>query len=132
MARGSTPGLQKTIPASADLSAAAKQFTAVVMSGDQTVDTSGANGSVVGVQQNLPKSGRGTVVRLGASGGTTKLRVNGNSVNIAAGDMLKSDGSGLGVVAATTDDTAFAIAMEAATADDLIIEAILIGLRHIT
>lgn len=53
--------------------------------------------------------------------GVTMLEVNGNSVNIAAGDPLKPTTAGVGVKGATDKDKCFAIAREAATADAVLI-----------
>lgn len=50
-------------------------------------------------------------------GGFFRLKVNGNSNNIAAGDPLKPTTGGLGIIAATDKDKFSAIACEAATAD---------------
>lgn len=59
------------------------------------------------------------------------LRVNGNSPNIAAGDDIVSTSGGIGVQAASVDDTqqqVIGIAQQPATTDDVLIE-VLIG-RH--
>lgn len=53
--------------------------------------------------------------------GKALLTVNGNSVNIAVGDPLKSAANGIGVKAATDKDRALAIAEEAATTDGALI-----------
>lgn len=50
-------------------------------------------------------------------GGFFRLKVNGNSNNIAFGDPLKPTTGGLGIIASTDKDKWSAIAMEAATAD---------------
>lgn len=124
--RVNTPGMDKTWEANADLSAS--QFTFVIgvagpAGGAQArVGLSGANGRTIGVLQNKPTAaGLGAVVRLS---GTTKLKVDGSSVAIVAGDPLKSDASARGVKAATDKDKVGAIAMEPSTAANDIIEAI--------
>lgn len=121
MARSSVVGIQKTLKAGADLSAATKQFTFLKMSADQTVNTAGAGEVMVGVQQDLPKSGKACMFRIT---GTSKLRVDGTTP-ITAGDLLKSDANGKGVKA-SSGDVCGAIAYEAAAADGVVIEAQLI------
>lgn len=122
MARSSVVGIQKTLKASADLSAATKQFTFVKASGNQTITTCGAGETMLGVQQDLAASGKACMFRIT---GTSKLRVDGTTP-IAAGDKLKSDAAGKGVKASATN-IAGAIALEGATADGVVIEALLIS-----
>lgn len=122
----STMGLQKTFKAAGDLSAAAKQFTFVKFSAAQTVTTAAAGELAIGVQQNLPNAaGLGVVVRMVGAGGTSKLRVDGNAANIAAGDKLKADANGKGLKAAGANDDYYAVACEASTADGDVIEVVL-------
>jgi hypothetical protein len=121
LGRQSTKHVPKTLKAAADLSAAAKQFTFVKVTADQTVNTAGAGERAVGVQQNLPTSGKGCVVALIGGGGSSRLQVGGA---VAAGDPLKSDASGRGVTAAGTD-LYYAIALEAASNAGERVEAML-------
>lgn len=119
----------KSYEVAADLSAS--QFCFVVPSAGVSggvsarMSLSGANGRAVGVLQDKPNAAGvvGAVRHLG----TTKLKVAGNSVNIAAGDPLKSDASGRGVKATSNNDKVGAIALEATTADDVYIEALLVS-----
>jgi len=80
------------------------------------VALAGAGENVLGVCENDP--GQHEAVRI-VCGGITRLIVNGNSTNIAVGDFLKSDASGEGVKADTDEDRYGAMALEAATADNL-------------
>lgn len=119
------PGQDITVESSADLST--HQFKFVIgaaLSGNSQqarVALAGANGRAFGVLQNKPSAaGQGAVVRIS---GVTKLVVDGTSA-IAVGGPLKSDASGRGVVAGTDKDKVCAIAMEASSAANDIIAAL--------
>ena len=125
--RVSTPGLDKSYEANADLSAS--QWCAVVPTAGPAggvqarVALSGSNARAIGILQNKPSAaGLAAVIRLS---GTSKMKVDGNASAIAAGDPLKSNGSGLGVKAATDKDKVLAIAMEPSTVANDIIEVLL-------
>jgi len=82
------------------------------------VDLAGAGEVMSGVLQNAPSDNEEcTIVATGPS----FLEVNGNSVNIAIGDRLKSAASGIGVKADTDGDIYGAVAREASTADNTVI-----------
>jgi hypothetical protein len=121
------PGMDTTIEAGADLSTHQFKFVigvAGVAGGQQArVNVSGANGRTIGVLQNKPNAaGLGAVVRVS---GTSKLVVDG-TVAIAAGNPLKADASGRGVLAATDKDKVGGIALEPSTAANDIIEALVV------
>jgi len=107
--------------AGADLSA--KQFYAGALnsSGELVL---GAAGTALGIIQDKPKDNTTGRLRLQ---GISPAIVNGNSVNIAVGDPLKSDSNGLLVKAATDKDRVVAIALQAATADGIYIDVLLTG-----
>jgi len=127
MARIHRPGHDITLDSAADLSANQFKFVmgAAAVAGSQqaraAVATAGAR--TIGVVQNKPNAPNlGAVVRIQ---GTSKLVVDGSTTPIAVGSTLKSDGSGRGIVAVAADN-AGAIALEASTAANDIIEAIVI------
>ena len=105
-----TAGRDKTIPAGADLSASTKRYTFVKVSGVYAVNTAGADELPLGIQQNLPESAKGCVVRLIGCGGSSILRI-GESVT--AGDALKVGANGLAMIAAL-GEAYYAIANETA------------------
>jgi hypothetical protein len=119
--------MDTTIEASADLST--HQFKFVIgaaASGNSQlarVNVSGANGRSFGILQNKPSAaGLGAVVRLA---GTSKLVVDGSGSAISVGSPLKADASGRGVVAGTDKDKVGAIALEASSAANDVIEALI-------
>ena len=85
-------------------------FGNIVANGDITEATSGFCGIIV-------ESGANNAPTSLKTSGIFRLKVNGQSVNIASGDPIKPTTGGLGVKAATTKDLYSAIAMEAATTD---------------
>jgi hypothetical protein len=120
------PGQDVTLEAAADLSTHQYKFLIVsagVVGGQQCrVNVAGANGRAIGVQQNKPPAaGMGAVVRIS---GLTKLVVDGTTP-IAAGNPLKADASGRGVLAGTDKDKVNAVALEASSAANDIIEALI-------
>lgn len=88
------------------------------------VDTSAA-GVCLGVLQNKPEA-QGEEAEI-ATRGTSLLRVDGNSANIAAGDPLGSNSNYHGVKVTVDKDQYFALALEPSTADDDLIEVMLVG-----
>lgn len=117
----------KSYEASADLSASrycfVKPSTGVAGGVSARIALCGANERGFGVLQDAPDAVgiAGAVRHLG----TTKLKVDGTGTPIVVGSVLKSDASGRGVVAGTDKDKVLARALEASTAEDDIIEAIL-------
>ena len=131
MAKGEVVGLTKTFKSEGDMSAAALRYTFVDMSGDQTVDTCGAAGQGIGIQKNLPvgdAAGAPIVVQLN---GTSKLLVDGNADAIVAGSFLECNGAGKGILGdAGAGTPRLAIALEGSTADDDIIEVLILHLNE--
>lgn len=111
--------------AGGDLSA--KQHRFVKYSAANTVVICGAAEAAVGVLQNDPLQNRAAEVRhLGIS----LLEVNGNSVNIAAGDRLESAADGVGVKSTADKKYVGAVALQAATADGVKISVQLLGIAQ--
>ena len=89
------------------------------------VVTCGDGERMAGIQQNKPKAGEGVSVR---TQGTSKLVVDGTQGGgIGIGAKLKSDGSGRGIVTTSDGDEIGAIAQEASTAADDVIEVALVN-----
>jgi len=88
------------------------------------VDTSSA-GHGAGVLQNAPAAA-GYEAEI-ATEGTTLLRVDAASSNIAIGDLLGSNSNYHGVKVSADEARYFCQAMEASTADDDLIEVKLLG-----
>lgn len=109
-----------SLPAAADLST--RQFHIV------SIDTAGraalAGGSVaavIGVLQNKP-SGTAHAAQV-AIGGVSKLVAGGS---VAAGDLIKSDANGFGVVTTTTGNTVVGRALSSeATGSGLVFECLI-------
>lgn len=92
-----------------------------VNSSGKVVNATGTTG--IGVAIESASSGDQVSVEL--AGSVHLVKVNGNSVNIAAGDYLKWDSTNkVFVKAATSGDVAVAVALDAATADGVYISAI--------
>lgn len=91
------------IKASADLSA--KQFRAVKMSGNLTVDVASAiTDKIIGVLQDAPASGASANV---AFDGVSKMLLGGT---VAAGDVVGTDNQGRAVtIVAGTDTTQYVL-----------------------
>jgi len=120
------PGQDVTLEAAADLSTHQFKFMIGAAAGSNgqnaRVDVSGANGRAFCVLQNKPSvAGQGAVVRLT---GRSKLVVDGSGTGITVGLPLKSDASGRGVSAAANKDRVGAIALEASSAANDIIDAL--------
>jgi hypothetical protein len=120
------PGMDMTLEAAADLSTHQFKFVigAAAVAGGQLarVNVSGANGRAIGVLQNKPNvAGQGAVVRVS---GRSKLNVDASAILV--GSPLKSDGSGLGTLAAVDKDKVGAIAMEANGSAAVIIDTLLV------
>ncbi len=106
------------------------QFFAMQVDSDGDFDCGDSSSSdmVIGVLQNAPdESGAEAEV---ATRGTTKLKVTGSTA-ISPGDKLGSDGNYRGKKVTADKAFYFAIALEAATADGDIIEALLVGPSYI-
>jgi hypothetical protein len=109
----------ETLEASADLSA--KQFYIVKMSTTRKIDVCDSAAAAHGVLQDKPKSGEDGNVAVCGAGGITRLVVDGSGTAIAAGDYIKSNASGKGIKGAVDKDRVIGKALEAATADGIII-----------
>lgn len=110
-----------SIPAAGNLSAL--QFTFVTMSAEWVVDTCGAGGKPVGVQQNKPDAA-GKLVAI-VTHGPTQLVVDGNAGAISRLSWLKSDSAGKGVATTTDKDVVGAMALQASSAAGDVIPAII-------
>jgi len=88
------------------------------------VDTS-SSGTALGILQNAPEAENYEAEV--ATEGTSLLRVDGNSVNIAPGDPLGSNSNYHGAKVTVDKDPYFCIALEASTADNDLIEVKLVG-----
>mgnify|MGYP001194382091 FL=1 len=131
MARVANAGLDKTYESAGDLSLC--QFTFVkgapmVAGGQQAqLTTCGANGRMVGIQQNTPDAA-GLALRVRFDG-TSKLLVDGTQGGgIAVGSPLKSDAAGRGIKAAGDKNHVGAYALEASTALGDIIEVLIVDM----
>jgi len=109
--------LDITLKAGADLSS--KQYCFVALDANGDVVACGANGVSIGILQNTPNSGEAARVRVL---GTSKLKMN---EACDEGDALTSTAAGLGEVVDAVDEYAGAIALEAATAQNDIIEVLI-------
>ncbi|WP_028314677.1 DUF2190 family protein [Desulfatibacillum aliphaticivorans] len=116
-------------PAARDLSD--NQYHAAAIASDEEFDygDSSAGTTVLGVLQNAPEA-QGEVAEI-ATEGTSLLVVDGNSVNIAAGDPLGSNSNYHGVKVTTDNAQYFCIALEPSTADGDLIEVKLLGPRYL-
>jgi hypothetical protein len=107
-----------TFKASGDLSS--KQYYFVKLDADGKVEACGANGVSIGILQNAPdaedKAARVRVL------GTSKLVMN---EAVDEGEAITSTGDGDGEVVDAADEYFGAIALEAATAQDDIIEVLI-------
>lgn len=109
--------------ADADLSDKTYRFVKATATAGGGIALCGAGEVAIGVLQNKPKLGEGCAVRF--PGHTTKLVVDAGT-DIAKGDKLKSDTNGKGVKTTADGDEVCAIALEAATEDNYIIEALIV------
>lgn len=121
------PGQDITLDSAADLSAVQFKFViGAAASGSSQlarVAISGLNGRAIGILQNKPAAANlGAVVRVS---GRSKLMVDGSGTNITVGVPLKSSAGALGIVAGTDKDKVCAIALEASTAANDIIDALI-------
>lgn len=114
--------------AGADLSAAAKRYTALQLESDGDVNTAAANeAEFIGFQQNLPESGK--AVEIAGPGGGSKAIAAGT---ISPGHWLKTDSSGhLLAIGAYETARAVAFALEAAVDND-VFEVLVIEPRLVT
>jgi hypothetical protein len=111
----------KTFDANSDLSADAKRYCFVKVSGVKEVDLCGAGEQPCGVLQVGAIATKAVTVGVVGGGGGTKLKA---GAAVTAGDPLKSDATGRGVTATTGNDF-YAIALETAANADEYIEALL-------
>ena len=111
--------LDITFPASGDLSS--KQYCFVTLDSNGQVAACGANGKAIGILQNKPNA-QGKAARVRVLG-TSKLKVNGAC---SRGNFLTSTAAGLGEVADAAGEFCGAIALEAATAQNDIIEVLIV------
>lgn len=117
-----------SINTSADLTAAGDSYKMVTAAGAKTASATGAD--VLGIMQDqVDGSVNGPKPLNVAFSGVSKLRVDGNAVNIAVGNLLTSDANGKGVTnnggALTSGDHAICEALEASTADNDIIKVLI-------
>jgi len=102
-----------------------KQYFAVKLTSTENDIVLADAGAGIGILQNKPEAQQGAEVR---HHGISRHVVDGNATNIAIGDLITSDAAGKGVVADTIGDLAYAIALEASTADGDIISVLMMGL----
>jgi len=107
---------ERTFKAAADLSS--YQYHFVYLTADQTVNVAGANAKTVGILQNKP-SAAGEAAVVAMPGGTSKL-IAGEAIAVTKMVTAKSDGHG--EVADAAGEFVGAMALEAATAANDIIE----------
>lgn len=115
---------RESFKAAGDLSALTHTF--VKLSAANTVTGAGAGEAGIGVLLNAPDAA-GKTATVAMAPGIAQVKANGASPNIAVGNWLKVGANGVAVQSTTAKDHVVAIANEAATADGVIIEAILIG-----
>ena len=113
-------GFTQTFLAAADYSS--YQYCPVYISAANTVTITGAAGKVNGILLNKPDAAGEVAEVLTGQGCKCKLKVNGNSPNIAAGDPLEADANSCGVQLTidgdgTTETYLIGWADEASTAD---------------
>lgn len=107
-----------TFKASGDLSS--NQFYFMSLDADGKVEACGENGVSIGILQNKPDAeDKAARVRIG---GTSKLKMN---EAVDEGEAITSTSTGLGEVVDATDEYFGAIALEAATAQNDIIEVLI-------
>lgn len=92
------------------------------------ITTAGFYKEIVVAADVIADNARGFFILAGGSAYRTKLLVNANSVNIAAGDSLKPVNASTAAVKGTPGtDPCFAVALTAATTDGVLIDAIVYG-----
>jgi len=110
--------LDITFKAAADLSA--KQYYAVKLSADNTVNVSGANERAIGILQNKPDTaGDSAVVRVA---GVSKHKVN---EAVGRGTLITSTSTGLGEEVDAAGEWHYAMALETSTSQNDIIDVLL-------
>jgi hypothetical protein len=85
----------------------------------------GAGEAAIGISTN-EATASGEAVNVAVLGSQVRVTAMGNSANIAVGDPLKSDASGK-AVKASTGENIVALALDPATADNLLIRCIVIA-----
>ena len=116
--------IAESYAAAANLSTHQYKFVKLTSTG---VDVTGAGEVCDGVLMNDPETGEAATVM---HSGISHLVVNGNSVNIAAGDPLESAALGIGVKSTADKKQVGAIARDPATVDGAIISVIVTGRRQ--
>ena len=115
----------QSFKAAADLSS--YQYCFCTMSAAHTVTYCGANGKVIGIIQNLDADAAGKSVNVVVAG-RSKLKVN---EAVAINKLLTSTSAGAGEVVDNAGEFVGAIAVEAATAQNDVIEVnIMQGVAH--
>lgn len=110
--------LTDTFEAGEDLSAA--RYCAVAFSAGKVVKCDGTT-VPIGILQNAPGSGGEALVQMM---GITPAYVDGGTVNVAAGDLLTVDSNGHLVKAVSLGAKIIGIALEAATANNKLINVL--------
>jgi hypothetical protein len=116
--------LHESFAAAADLSTHQHKLVKLTTAGVDICGAQSATEVPFGVLQNDPETGEAATVM---SAGLSMLRVNAASPNIAAGDMITSGALGFGVKATTDKAQVIGRALDAATADGVIISVMLFG-----
>lgn len=117
-----------TLEASADLSS--YQYYCIQQDSNGKAALANATSDCYGILQNAPANA-GDEAEIGMLG-ISKAKVNGNSVNIAYGDRLAPDSNGILVKTDTDGDDYLAVALQAATADGLIISVWLVPFGQVS
>jgi hypothetical protein len=112
-------------PAAADLSTHQNKFVKITSTG---IDVCGAGDPIDGILTNNPNTGQAAAVTFQA--GVCLLVVNGQSVNIAAGDPLESAANGIGIKSTADKKQVGATAVDPATVDGAIISVLFLGRRQ--
>jgi hypothetical protein len=122
------PGDYISLPVAADYSA--DQFTFMKLdTNGRAAQTAATTDHPIGILLNDPDAIDQEGEIMVAPGRICKLLVDGNSVNIAIGDKLGTTSAGQGYK--VTSAEYHAVAMEAATADDVVIGVIYVGTREV-
>jgi Uncharacterized conserved protein (DUF2190) len=110
--------------ASADLSTHQYKLVKLTTTGVDLCGAQSATEVPIGILQNDPETGEAATVM---HEGLSSLKVNAASPTIAAGDMITSGALGFGVKATSDKAQTVGRAIDAATADGVIISVLLFG-----